>query len=109
MRAIGRKITELRDFRGLTQEQLADRIGVSTDAIAKVERGQHFPRFRSLLALSRGLKVPLRDLLDEELLTGSGNDVRGRLELRGRTLLHGLSDEFLAIAVQQLSAFSKSR
>src|ERR1700720_1852013 len=109
LRAIGRNIAEIRNYRGLTQEQLAHRIGVSADALASLERGARFPRFRTLLVLSRELDVPLRDLMEDQgNLAGASND-RARLVVQGRTLLHDLSDEFLAVAVEQLSALAKRR
>jgi transcriptional regulator with XRE-family HTH domain len=106
-RGIGGRIAETRCYRRLTQEQLAQRIGVGVKAIINLEDGRHFPRFKTLLALSRELNVPLRDLLDQEPLTDSNNKGRGRIELLGRTLLHDLSDEFLTVAVEQLSALTK--
>jgi len=106
-REIGGRIAETRSYRRLTQEQLAQRIGVGVRAIINLEHGRHFPRFKTFFALSRELNVPLRDLLDQEPLTESNNKVRGRIELLGRTLLHDLSDDFLAIAVEQLSALTK--
>src|SRR5690348_15609380 len=94
MRAIGRNLAEIRHHRGLTQEQLADRIGLSVDAIIKLERGAHFPRFRTLLVLSRELDVPLRDLMEDQgSLAGDG---RARLEVQARAFLHDFSDELLA-------------
>jgi transcriptional regulator with XRE-family HTH domain len=104
---IGRRIAEARSYRRLTQEQLAQRIGVNVRAIINLELGRHFPRFQTLLTLSRELNVPLRDLLDQEPLTESSNERRARIELLGRTLLHDLSDEFLTVAVEQLSALTK--
>ena len=37
--SIGNKIRDLRRERGITQEQLADRIGVSFQAVSKWENG----------------------------------------------------------------------
>jgi transcriptional regulator with XRE-family HTH domain len=107
MRAIGRNLAEIRHHRGLTQEQLADRIGLPVDAIAKLERGAHFPRFRTILVLSRDLNVPLRDLMDDQGSLADTNNDRARLEVQGRALLHDLNDEILEIAVEQLSALAR--
>jgi transcriptional regulator with XRE-family HTH domain len=107
MRAIGRNLAEIRHHRGLTQEQLAGRIGLPVDAIIKLERGAHFPRFRTLLVLSRELDVPLRDLMEDQGSLADANNARARLEVQARTLLHDLSDELLAIAVEQLSALAR--
>ena len=106
-RDIGRSIAEARDRRGLTQKDLAERLGYSIEAIASVERGQSFPRFRILVALSRELRVPLRDLVDQVDQIDPSDDRRARLEFRGRALLNQLSDEFLEIAIEQLSVLVK--
>jgi transcriptional regulator with XRE-family HTH domain len=106
-RDIGRSIAEARVRRGLTQKDLADRLGFSIEAMASLERGQSFPRFRILAALSRELDVPLRDLVDQVDQTDPSDDRRARLEFRGRALLNQLSDEFLEIAIEQLSVLAK--
>jgi transcriptional regulator with XRE-family HTH domain len=106
-RDIGRGVADARIRRGLTQEDLAGRIGCSVETVASLERGRNFPRFRVLAALSRALRVPLRDLLDQVDQIDPGDDRRARLELRGRTLLSQLSNEFLELAIEQLSTLAK--
>lgn len=107
LRAIGRNVAEIRRYRGLTQEHLADRIGISANTIAVIERGTYYPKFGNLLLLSRGLDVSLRDLLEDREDSADANNDRARLEVQGRILLHDLSDEYLAIAVEQLSALAR--
>lgn len=106
-RDIGRSIAEARARRGLTQKDLAERLGYSIEAIASLERGQSFPRFRILAALSRELRVPLRDLVDQADQIDPSDDRRARLEFRGRALLNQLSNDFLEIAIEQLSVLAK--
>ena len=106
-RDIGRGIAEARIRRGLTQEDLAQRVGCSIDAVANLERGLSFPRLRMLVALSRQLRVPLRDLLDQVDQTDPSDERRAQLELRGRAVLNQLTDEFLEIAIDQLSVLAK--
>ena len=106
-RDIGRGIAEARIRRGLTQNDLAERLGCKVDAIANLERGHSVPRFRMLTALSQLLNVPLRDLFDRVDQTDPSDDRRARLELRGRALLNQLSCEFLEIAIEQLSVLAK--
>ncbi len=61
---IGRKVRELRDERGLTQRQLAERAGVSPMTVSRTERGNHAPSTNTLAKLAGGLDVPLSALLD---------------------------------------------
>ena len=106
-REIGRNIAEARNRRDLTQKTLAERIGCSADALAEMELGRRFPRFKVLAALSQALDVPLRDLVDQVDQADLNNERRARLELQGRALLGELSDEFLELAIEQLSALAK--
>ena len=57
----------------LSQEELAELLGVSRQAVSKWELGDGFPEVEKLLILSRKLNVAL-----DSLMTGSvpGNDVR---------------------------------
>ena len=60
---IAANVARLRLDRGLTQEKLAERAGISRIALGKIERGAVVPRSRSLSALGRALQVPLGDLV----------------------------------------------
>ncbi len=57
------RIARLRHARGLSQEQLAEALGVSRQAISKWETGQANPDIRYLAALSRLLGVTADTLL----------------------------------------------
>jgi len=106
-RDIGRGIAEARTRRGLTRRDLAERLGCTVDVIASLERGQSVPRFRMLAALARQLDVSLRHFFDQVDQTNPNDERRAHLELRGRALLNQLSNEFLEIAIEQLSVLSK--
>lgn len=66
---INQIIREKRKEQSLTQEQVADYLGVSTPAVNKWERGGSYPDITILPALARLLKVDLNTLLsfNEEL------------------------------------------
>ncbi|MBI4265992.1 MAG: helix-turn-helix transcriptional regulator [Acidobacteria bacterium] len=57
---------QLRQARRLTQEQLAERAGLSYKFIGEVERGRGNPTLTTLSALSDALGVGLGDLLGIE-------------------------------------------
>jgi len=61
--ALGRAVRELRARRGLSQEALGSCSGLHRNYVGAVERGEINPTFRILMALSRGLSVPLSELL----------------------------------------------
>jgi transcriptional regulator with XRE-family HTH domain len=62
-RRIGANIRIARRKMGYTQEGLADRIDLSPNFIAHLERGSRKPSLDTLMALSRTLEIPLEDLL----------------------------------------------
>ena len=60
---IAENVARLRLDRQLTQAALAERVGMSRVALGKIERGVALPRAETLVALARGLGVPVRDLV----------------------------------------------
>lgn len=56
-------ISQLRKTLGLSQEQLAEQIGVSRQSISKWETGQSAPELEKLVALSRVFGVSTDELL----------------------------------------------
>ena len=67
--AMGQRIQELRKDAGLTQEQLAQRIGVSMAAVRNYENGLREPNSKAMAALERFFKVSgeyLRGDIDRE-------------------------------------------
>ena len=60
---LGSRIRQARDRAGLTQEQLAERIGVSRTAIARYESGEIEPKLHNLAAIALALGVSCDELL----------------------------------------------
>ena len=67
----GAAIRSLREAKGLTQEELAERIHVSSKAVSKWETGKGFPDISLLEPLAKALDISVIELL-------SGEDVRNR-------------------------------
>ncbi len=63
---IGKFIAKLRKEQNLTQEELAERIGVNAKTISKWETGINLPDSILLFNLSKELKVNVQDLLSGE-------------------------------------------
>lgn len=72
----GQFVTELRKEKGLTQQELADRLFVSNKAVSKWERGQSLPDIALLTPLAEILGVTVVELLKGERLTGESMDSR---------------------------------
>jgi transcriptional regulator with XRE-family HTH domain len=56
---IGRKVRELREARGLSQAELAQRMGSSQSVIARLELGGAEPRFDTLQRVASALDLDL--------------------------------------------------
>src|SRR5579883_673400 len=61
--AIGLRIRELRQSRGLTLQELAEVSGLSTSMLSLVERGRASPSIGSLIVIASALGVSMSDLL----------------------------------------------
>jgi transcriptional regulator with XRE-family HTH domain len=57
------RLKQLRDDAGLTQAELAAKIGVSRAYLARLEMGRHDPPLSRLRALAKALKVDIAKLL----------------------------------------------
>ena len=62
----GENLQTLRKKNQLSQEQLAEMLGVSRQAVSKWELGEGYPEVEKLLLLSKKLHVSLDSLLGEE-------------------------------------------
>jgi transcriptional regulator with XRE-family HTH domain len=60
---LGTNVRLARKAIALTQEDLADQIGVAQDYVSKLESGQKNPELATLLKLSSALKVQPHQLL----------------------------------------------
>lgn len=56
---IGKNIKQLRKARGLTQKELADKLGVTQSAVGNWEAGIRNPRAADLLNIAEALEVPV--------------------------------------------------
>ncbi len=79
-RALGRRIAQLRETQGLTQGDLADRVGMSQPRWSNIERGETDARLSTLLRVQYALDLP-----SFESLFGIGSSARR---------LHGFMDGY---------------
>lgn len=63
-RRFGLRVQTLRRQRDLTQEQLAEAIGKSTDTVSNIETGRLSTRIETAMNLAEALDVSLSDLFD---------------------------------------------
>ena len=62
MKAFGKRVAEVRKSRGVTQQELAENIGMSVVAIAYIETGKRWARLGTLNKIATSLKINVADL-----------------------------------------------
>lgn len=62
MKAFGKRVAEVRKSKGVTQQELAENIGMSVVAIAYIETGKRWARLGTLNKIASSLKVSVGDL-----------------------------------------------
>lgn len=88
-RRFGKHVQGLREAKGLTQEQLADRIGRSVDTVGNIERGVNSTRIEVAYQIATELGVGLSELFAFELgsempRAGAGKAARSLLDMLDR-------------------------
>lgn len=73
---LSEKIYALRRKSGLSQEQLAEKIGVSRQAISKWEGGLSTPELEKLKALSDCFHVTIDELIGNQVTSSTGDAVQ---------------------------------
>lgn len=62
----GKRVQQLRQARKITQEELAEQVGLSIESISNIERGIHGPSFDNLEKIIIALNVPAKSLFEFE-------------------------------------------
>ena len=71
---IGERLKKLRNYMGLTQEQVASILNVGRDAIIRIERGDRKITLKELLNFSKLYSISFEELVSEEYEIDS-NDI----------------------------------
>lgn len=61
-KSLGKKIQRTRKELGLTQEKLAERVGISLAYMGFIEQGRYAPSLEVLNRIAKALKVKLKDI-----------------------------------------------
>ncbi len=64
---IGKRVKERREQLGLTQAQLAEKLGVAVNYVSTIERGASFPRCEKLIQLLNALECPADAIFQDVL------------------------------------------
>ena len=99
---LGERIREVRKGKGLTQEQLAELVGVEPRHISRIEGGYNSPSIERLAKISEALDVPIRDFFDFMHLN-TPEDRLKEIDL----VIKGMSEEYQQIIYKVVHAFEK--
>jgi transcriptional regulator with XRE-family HTH domain len=97
--AVGRRLRDLRQRRGLTQRTLAQACDLSANAIGLIERGESSPSVSTLHRLALALEVPIAQLFTETedqtvVLTKRSQRLQAhRAHIQMENLAEGLSEQ----------------
>ena len=73
--SIGKNIKRLREAKGWSQETLAEKIGVTYQAISSWERDEYMPEMENFIRLTKVLDVPSTSILEDKSATFNTKDV----------------------------------
>ncbi len=87
---LGAKIRKLRKSKGLTQEQLAEKVNIDDKYLARIEKGMHNPTFNVMKKLSKVLDFDMA-AIDET----SVDDIQtpNKIYLRALQILNSAKDD----------------
>lgn len=91
-RRFGQMLRQMRSARGLSQLELANRAGLSENAISAFERAERFPRATTIDALSSALETDVDTLLGDVLMVREHPTTRYEATEEPRTALRQLAE-----------------
>jgi len=80
---LGARIREIRKLRQLSQEKMAEKVGVEPKQISRIEGGKSYPSMDTLESIAVALNVEMKDLLDFHHLTPKENLAEEALRIFG--------------------------
>ena len=104
-RKIGVAVKAARHSAGLSQDELAEKVGKSMKTISNIERGAVAPSIETLYQIASALKVPMADLFQD--VDKRRSNKRFLAETEARELLRSLNDQGLDLAIEQIEAIAR--
>jgi Predicted transcriptional regulators len=98
---LGMRIREVRRARHLSQERLAEKVGVEPKQISRIEGGKSAPSLDTMEAIAKHLQVAMKDLFDFQHLVPDE-----RVEDQAIRLLGMMDEKTKALAIRLLTALT---
>jgi len=106
---IGVAVRHSRTKGKLTQEQLADAIGKTAEAISNIERGLSLPTLQTLIDVSQALDMPLAALVGDLNTKIKKAPKRLELELRLQSAAEKLDERNLEAATRIIEILAETK
>lgn len=100
---LGARIKELRKKRVMTQDDLAEEIGVDPKHLSRIEVGRSYPSLDALERIATALRVDIRDFFDFEHLDRNADQIKKELGL----LLQDMDVETLRLFFKIIKALRR--
>ena len=101
---IGEQIKKYRLMRGMTQNDLAEKIGITEKQISKIETGVHYPMFENFVKIMDVLGVQMKDF-DYEIQTENNIIRNSILKILNRATDSEL--KYYSVLIKQLDRLFK--
>lgn len=95
------KLQKLRKENNLSQEQLADKLGVSRQAVSKWESGNSYPDMEKMLQMCKVLNCHLEDIMDD----GSIGNKTSNIDLKNKIDINTCMKDFLDFITRVYNMF----
>jgi len=97
---LGARIKELRKLRNFSQEELAEKVGIASKHLSRIEVGKSFPSLDTLEKLATALNLELKDFFEFSHLLNT----REKLKENIVKLLNEADDEKLRLLMKIIKA-----
>lgn len=99
---LSENLKKIRKENNLSQEQLAEKLGVSRQAVSKWESNQAYPEMDKVIQLAQMFHLNIDDLLNQDI--GEVNS-----EKQSKTAINKYIDDFLAFITKTVDMFSSMK
>ncbi|MBI4666343.1 MAG: helix-turn-helix transcriptional regulator [Nitrospinae bacterium] len=100
IKSFGLRVKTLRALRKLTQEQVAEKCGINSKYVSRIEMGYQFPSFDILVKLCAAMNVEMQDLFNFAHTGKSAKEYRKGLN----ELVNEADEEKLELAYRIIKA-----
>ncbi len=99
---LAENLKKIRKEHNLSQEQLAEQLGVSRQAVSKWESNQAYPEMDKVIQLSKMFNLNIDDLLNQDI-----KEVN--IEKQSKTMVNKYIDDFLNFITKTIDMFSSMK